>query len=763
MSNTGQLIVAKRKISCLPCRSRKVKCDGHSPCHRCIKRNDTCTYQPPGKAGRPANNAVMNRFVKLKQERKQKQPQAFYNDFIFETLSYTIHTDTKYISTNHSLTLGGFLEPFFQRMTVPIRQWAEQRIVHAIPFIPDIVMYDLYGFHAWNTMEIVNVVVSRISSLGIKHFNFYDPVAAAVFLDLAFKFLGEKIRPPLTFNPLTSLDSDTAITLIDNFFKVHPQAFLLNKTLVLQGYWLKTIDPMLLAAILGTTIYFSRMLDNKPVRLWDAIDKENRNPFLEYAHDLLHRSTTAASFSKYQASVLLGLFDSTFGLPKRGMGTMVLAAILGRSLGIAEGTFITELTSVEAELIRMAYWCTFNVTVRGCIDHGHLPDYTLEQCRLAFPPSTPEKSVSYQFELSNGYTRDPKTYTHLLESFYTLTVVSVFTVKMLRELPEIGKNVFSFGPRKGVRVAGLPRLNNLQSRFQRVLQDFGQHLSQNRAHLSRTQALTVDSVLRLYTIHTHTMRSTRPATSPASICDSMFDVFLLYEPDRVVDVEPVLPVVYAALDDLLEFAAVAVDEPYLPQGVMMSVLDTCLEALIAAPETVVQSHYFLIVDMLCNKVDYLWKDWSSIETVRHRLQAYNASKSSQLTTQPAVPLSPAFSVPILSPLPEFTAQDQLGMAAFFDPFAISWMDAESLTMPVDMHLVSHSPLASTSSYVSVEAPKEDSHYTHDEVDKTVCGVSRQPSTEPPQHPFTDAFLDPTMMDPFSLALSIEPHPTFSTL
>ena len=31
--------------ACLQCRSMKSKCDGHSPCGRCLRRNTDCKYE----------------------------------------------------------------------------------------------------------------------------------------------------------------------------------------------------------------------------------------------------------------------------------------------------------------------------------------------------------------------------------------------------------------------------------------------------------------------------------------------------------------------------------------------------------------------------------------------------------------------------------------------------------------------------------------------------------------------------------------------
>lgn len=39
---------SRQLISCYPCRSRKLKCDGNQPCSQCIRRggNPECTYAP---------------------------------------------------------------------------------------------------------------------------------------------------------------------------------------------------------------------------------------------------------------------------------------------------------------------------------------------------------------------------------------------------------------------------------------------------------------------------------------------------------------------------------------------------------------------------------------------------------------------------------------------------------------------------------------------------------------------------------------------
>ncbi|ORX50165.1 hypothetical protein DM01DRAFT_1409167 [Hesseltinella vesiculosa] len=740
MSGSCALVISnKKKISCLQCRARKVKCDGQMPCHRCTKRDESCVFQPHAKAGRPANNAVMNRLVKFKQDKKQS---VLFNDFIFETLSYTIHTDTKFISPNHSLTLGRMLDPYFQEMAMPLQQWAERRMQQAIPFIPDIVMYDLTDLHTWSAMEIVNVMVQRISRLGLKHFEYYDPIAAAVFLDLVFKFFGEKIRHPLSFNPLATLDDDAALRLIDTFFQVHPHSFLLNKTLVLQGYWLKTIEPMLLSAIFGTAVYFSRMLDNKPVRLWEAIDHDNRNPFLEYAHDLLQDSTTAATFSKYQATVILGLFDATFGSPKRGTGALILAGILSKSLGILDGALDAELTAVESELIRMSFWCIFSSTVRGSMDHGHMPSYRMSKSRMirqamgiALPPSTPSRSVSYQFELSNGCIRDQKNYDTLVETFYCNTVVCSYTMKLLAELPEVSRNIYNTEPSDVTRVPGLPHLDNLKERFVLVLDELACFIAQHKSTWSRMQRFTMQTFHRLYSLHVHVMRPTRAiSSSDPSFSNSMFDVFVTNDDEGLVlDLEQMLPIVFDTLDDTLGFAAASAEEQlYIPQGALISTLDTCLEILMRAPVNATQQHYIGVLDTLCTKTDHLWKEWSGIESIQQRLKGYIESQQPPLVEPP-------------TSLTDFSLNDRMAMTAFFDPMATTWIaELDCLQAPVDMRLVSQSPIASTSSYITAETPTD-----YDLI---------------PQDTSCDSIVSlPFDLDSLTISMPVDSHPTFSSL
>ncbi|KAI8065592.1 hypothetical protein BC940DRAFT_258782 [Gongronella butleri] len=770
--SAGTVAISKRKVSCLQCRTRKVKCDGHSPCLRCVKRQESCTYGAPGKVGRPAKNSVVNKYTRnqFKQDRRQR-PQ-FYTDIIFETLSYTIHSDTKYMSANPNMTMGGYLQMFFTGSQGPIMQLAQARMAIAIPSIPDIVMGDLTDLQIWLGMEVVNVIVHRASRLRLSHFQYYDAMSAAAFLDLAFKYVCESMPMPLRFNPLSGLDQDEAVRLIDLFFTISPHAFLLNKTLVMQGFWMDTIEPLLLSTILGTADYFGRLLRGEPVRLWGATDPRDRNVYLEYSYSLLNESLAVASFAKFQASVLLGLFDTTFGLPKRGMGALALSVMLARSLGVFDGTFQGELSDVEDELIRTAFWCTFNATTRGCVDHGHLPDFSALLHNFVFPPCNVEQSKSYALERSNGHTRGQKHYEYIYESFYVNSVICKFTNLILREFPEVEHNMFRGATPK--RTARCPEPHDLQIRINTVLESFKKCIDDLRHTWSPLQLFMIESAYRLFTIHMAMMKPVQPLPPCENFGNSMFDVFVkdyTLDPQEIV---PVLPKVYLLLDEMLEYAALTIGDEHPPQHIMATIVDTALDAMMRAPPGAVQHNYFLVLDTLLNKIDHLWVQFDSISEVRQKLQTYlerQKINDALLGSASAASLSPmtasmhTASIHTPESQPDFSVQEQLGMAAFFDPLAVNWVDAAALQVPVDMRLLlSPAPSAVSSTFDVVRdlTPVPDDFF----LNVTEINGSDAPT---PQSDVASA--DPSYMldqidlsqPPINLSLSFDHHHTFSSL
>ncbi|ORZ22078.1 hypothetical protein BCR42DRAFT_162199 [Absidia repens] len=433
---TLSVVKSKRKVSCLPCRYRKVKCCGGHPCQRCILRKapDDCTFLKPGQVGRRPRNAVVNKLVLNRSKQTTSGNQ--YKEFIFENVCYSMPTDAIFINNDSSKNLYYFIHTLFNYDDA-IMQLAVSRVTKALPYIPEVKMYELLDLHVYATVELLNVVVNRISALPLDSFSFFDSISASVFQDMALKFFSEPPPTLPSINPLSTLSPHKAVYLIDTFFTVNPNSILLNQTLILQGYWTDSIDPLLLCVILGTSTYMEKMTKGQPLGLWEASDQMIRNPFLEYAYILVQKSSSEVSLEKYQAVVLLGLFEMVFGFPKRGIVNLGLAFMIGINLGIWDGSFQEKSNDITSELALYSFWSTFNSTCRGVVDLGQLPHYSKKTLSLKLPPANIEQSVSYQFEKSNGNPRRYRSFGFLVESFYTHSVCCKYTTLLLLEFPEV--------------------------------------------------------------------------------------------------------------------------------------------------------------------------------------------------------------------------------------------------------------------------------------------------------------------------------------
>jgi hypothetical protein len=376
--------MAKRKVSCLPCRIKKVKCDGEKPCNRCEMRQTSCVYQKPGAVGRPPKNAVVNKLVlsRMGQSSTQCDPKvstSFCREFIFENISLTpVLTNVRYIDDNKKHGLDHYINTlfstYFSNNTSLDRFINEKRNDQVIKYTdyatvtPKVKIFDLTHYFTWMGADIANILMRRVSKLKLSYYTDLEFTTTALAYDRTTSFFETPAEDSLVINPLNSLPPQQAIRLIECFFCIHPYSILLNKTMLLQSYWTDTADPLLLSVVYGTTIFKSQLLDGKPLELWDALNKKKRNPFLDYSHVLLSKATTEATPSRYQAVVLLALFEVTFGFPKRGMALFGLSYMLAARLGLLDNTLAPGLNPVEKELLLVTFWSAFECTIRGCVE-----------------------------------------------------------------------------------------------------------------------------------------------------------------------------------------------------------------------------------------------------------------------------------------------------------------------------------------------------------------------------------------------------------
>lgn len=371
--------MSKRKVSCLPCRMRKVKCDGQKPCQRCTAKNSQdCIYTKPGTVGRPPKNAVVNKLVLSKTAQL-----SFCKEFIFENVS-TISdiTSNRYLDDPPSAHLDYYINHFFAtyfdkktklidntRIRLNNEVEKERKSSQERPSAASSAkLYHLTHYFVWMSADISNILTRRLSKLRLTYYTDLNFTISALAADKTTTFFETPSADALVINPLNSLPPQQALKLIEYFYRVHPYSMLINKTMLLQSYWTDTADHLLLSVIYGTTLFKSVILDNKPLSLWDGMAKSRRNPFLDYAHLLLTKATTEATLSKFQAIVLLALFEVTFGYPKKGMALFALSFMIAARLGLFDNNIPPGYSPVEKELLMVTFWAAYKCTVRGCVE-----------------------------------------------------------------------------------------------------------------------------------------------------------------------------------------------------------------------------------------------------------------------------------------------------------------------------------------------------------------------------------------------------------
>lgn len=427
-----------RKISCLPCRTKKARCDGQTPhCSRCIRnsREHLCIYPKPRTYGRPPKNAVFlkNQDLVVSSTTTQATPKQVQEkdtiqcrEFIFENqsgfyppkASSSLHPEQQQQPSSSSSRPSSPTEVLVrERFQVP------QRFMKFFNQILDIErIYSLYvtrGYHlreslkgyqlsphfklrslhqhfTWLSTSLVNLTIKRTCQL----FNidsFFDPeltITAFMREEQVNVFFFNTNNQYNLSSPLKSIPTDQAIQLINYFFQLHPYHILLNKTKLLQDYWNDSVEPLLLCAIYGISIYTCQQtVKGGAYRLWDM----QRNPFLNYAYVLMERffkqrnlrgTKSPSSLGNYQAAVILGIFETLFGLPKHGMTIISLSYMMAADLGIFSSNIkvtdgvidrdhvthesghrnMEDYDPIDKEQLITTYWAALRSTAYGCIE-----------------------------------------------------------------------------------------------------------------------------------------------------------------------------------------------------------------------------------------------------------------------------------------------------------------------------------------------------------------------------------------------------------
>ncbi|KAG2211887.1 hypothetical protein INT47_004574 [Mucor saturninus] len=612
---------SKRKISCLPCRIKKVKCDGDKPCQRCILKKADCIYQRPGAVGRPPKNAVVNKLVLTKSNQTN-----FCREFIIENVSISpVLTCSRYLRDSKSIDLSHYLDNIFCahfKRAATIDSSIQQLEYSNVS--PKIQVYDMTHYYTWMGADTANILMRRMSRMKLTYYTELEFTTTAMAYDSTASFFESPADNSLVINPLNSLPPQQAVRLIESFFCIHSHCCMFSKTMLLQSYWTDTADPLLLSVIYGTTLFKSQLLDGKPLILWDALNKKKRNPFLDYAYLLLSKYTAEATVSRYQALVLLALFEVTFGFPKRGISLFHVSNLIAARLGLFDNSMPAGLTEVEKELLLMTFWSAYQCTIRGCVELEKIPREALARHQHSYPPVNIKKSKSYQYDSENNNTKPVKTYYYMIETFYIKSVISKFSCKLILQLPQHNKDAID---------KDTPPSNkkwfNTKAGIDAILQEFKEFNQKNHHTFSILQDYTLEMYRLFYTICLGFKRT--------MLDNKNFTLHQRHipEPLDLTDVENILAISHVVSDAItvIQRTFVYLSDPsclheencmFLPRGIMVSAIDASVQVLMYSYrlERSEQIRYYLDMALTLLGVDIIWGDWGTAELLKRAIQKF---------------------------------------------------------------------------------------------------------------------------------------------
>ncbi|KAF7724751.1 hypothetical protein EC973_000779 [Apophysomyces ossiformis] len=595
-----------RKISCIPCRSKKARCDRENPCSRCSRTNkaDQCVYPKPGSLGRPPKNAVF-----------RATKQLAVREFVFEYPTRPASDDMWSLCPSHPNGLRYYIENIYnlysQRGQALRYCMYESNDRHDKTPRKRLNIAPIQHF-TWLAPGIVNLLLRRLSQLHLEAFTDLEIALQAFAMMENTPYF---TQTPLLTDPLQSLPPEEALRLIDIFFDAYPYSVMLNKTLLLRQYWDDTIDPALLSTIFGIALYVSRLGGQSPT-FWGAMTASCRNPFLDHAHILLQDATAEATLGKYQGIVLLSAFESIYGLAKRGISLLALSYMLASQLGILDNRFHGD--PIEQEIVSWTFWSAYVMTIYGCVELGLNNRDALALHKVPFPPMNIYVSASF------GVTESPQA--ELVESFYSQVVIAQFSYLIFRHTPRPQHNLFGAAI---PNVEALEPERNVEQQMQRIVNEFAIFVDNNRLLWSPYQRYMIETTLLLYKVH---LRFLQPALKDG--VTRMFELPIRYltfldeidpaNPEVALRLGEVLPTVLDLIHMLKWLLHLPVAQSFhIPHGLMEANLETCARLLMLSyqwlPSSDLLEHLKELVKF--TKMD-IWRTWNATKLVRARIESF---------------------------------------------------------------------------------------------------------------------------------------------
>ncbi|KAI9279264.1 hypothetical protein BY458DRAFT_431934 [Sporodiniella umbellata] len=457
--------------------------------------------------------------------------------------------------------------------------------------------------------DMTVVFMRRISDLRLSHTRCREYLNSPFNQDPSASFFDGCDQAMVINSPLNSLPSHQALQLIDTFFLIHPASLCVSKSSLLQSYWEDTTDPLLLSVIYGTTLFMSRVMEGHPLDIWTSHNLETRNPFLEHAHRLLASAPAEATLSRYQAIVLLALFESMYGYFKKGVTLIIVSYDVAEKSGLFDGT--VALSSLERELLGITYWTAFHCTCRAYVESIRVNAHKLPP----YPPINLLHSLSARPDVEDGNRGSYKHVNQLIETFYVQSVISKLCYDLLPAL--------------------LNASDRADQKIKLVMNDFCLFIESNRTYFSKLQEFTLELYYSLFMICIGFLKE------PAS--KGRLTVYTPKAPNRL-DLkdtgrqDQIYRTVQEAVTALDKIANFINGDPthyyskisFLPRSLISATLNGITSVLMyhytLQPTTSIRQYLELIEIIYYNPL--LWEHWERIESMRYELKEFLESHPS---------------------------------------------------------------------------------------------------------------------------------------
>ena len=433
--------VRSLRKSCHFCRSRKIRCSGHSICSACQERNLDCVYGREGAKGRPKLNtskASSTRGIPSKAKSKSTVPartrESSIPGPINESVSQTYSPSALNSSyswdclfdAKQSLSIADELSHIFSRLFDPQSQQESQQFdntrkgsdaVDAFcrrPSAGSPQQLQASGFgqafeydQPMTVMieDLVELVAIRFGDLSCCQSNEQTP-PTRMFQDVlahdCSRTMFDDEVDPAPIKPLLAFSNYQTLQMIDVWFSHHPLAFLLSKTLLVQSYRNGTFDEILLAVVLGDVCLAqpNEEARNRGKDLFRWASTQLHNVSLTTPQDL--------DLALMQSLILLGWYEMCAGRGRRAVVLFLYAMTVGGNLRKPDICLNRinglDIGEVETELTRSARWLNFSIILWIFMQCTAPLLELLPPTQLSYPPMDETTSTVFALDIASDNT-----------------------------------------------------------------------------------------------------------------------------------------------------------------------------------------------------------------------------------------------------------------------------------------------------------------------------------------------------------------------